>query len=51
MISYLIKTLYSIVFAGPGQFIVNYIKKLTNIDAYDFPKKFTPFKYLNVKQE
>ncbi len=47
VISYLIKASYSLVFAGPAQLLVNYIKKLTNIDIYDFPKKFTPFKYLN----
>ena len=31
---------YSIAFAGPGNLLVNYIKKLTGIDVYDFPKKF-----------
>jgi uncharacterized integral membrane protein (TIGR00697 family) len=50
IISYLIKVTYSIIFAGPANLLVNYIKKQTGIDVYDFPKKFTPFKYLNVKQ-
>lgn len=47
LISYLIKTSYSLVFAGPANLLVNYIKKITGIDVYDFPKSFTPFKYLN----
>jgi uncharacterized integral membrane protein (TIGR00697 family) len=50
MISYLIKVSYSIIFSGPAQLLVNYIKKLTCIDVYDLPKEFTPFKYLNMKQ-
>ncbi len=50
-ISYLIKASYSIVLATPAQLLVNYLKKLTNIDVYDLPKEFTPFKYLKVKQE
>ncbi len=51
VVSYLIKASYSLVFAGPAQLLVNYIKKLTGIDIYDFPKNFTPFKYLNNEQE
>lgn len=49
-ISYLIKTTYSLVFAGPANIVVNYIKKITGIDVYDFPKTFTPFKYSNVNE-
>ena len=44
-ISFLIKVLYSTVFAGPATLLVNYLKKSTGIDVYDFPKQFTPFKY------
>ncbi|MGD9152827.1 MAG: queuosine precursor transporter [Gammaproteobacteria bacterium] len=51
LISYLIKASYSFIFAGPAQLLVNYIKRLTGIDVYDFPKRFTPFKYLNAEQE
>lgn len=51
LISYLIKVSYSVVLAGPANIFVNYIKKLTGIDVYDFPKNLTPFKYLNTKQE
>lgn len=44
--SYLIKATYSVIFAWPGQLIVSYIKKRANIDVYDLPQKFTPFKFL-----
>lgn len=49
-ISYSIKAIYSIAFAGPANLLVNYIKKLTGVDVYDFSKNFTPFKYLKNKQ-
>jgi hypothetical protein len=48
VISYLIKATYSLIFAGPANVLVNYIKKRTGIDVYDFPQKFTPFKYFNL---
>jgi uncharacterized integral membrane protein (TIGR00697 family) len=48
VISYLIKAIYSLIFAVPANVLVNYVKKRTGIDVYDFPKKFTPFKYLNL---
>jgi len=51
LISYLIKASYSFLFAGPAQLLVNYIKNLTGIDVYDFPKKFTPSKYFTQRQE
>ena|SRR3990167_2871685 len=51
LISFLIKAIYSIVLAGPANLLVNYIKKATGIDVYDFPKNFTPFKYSNKNQE
>ena len=44
-ISFSIKVLYGIVLAGPANLLVNYLKNITGIDVYDFPKKFTPFKY------
>lgn len=49
IISYLIKTSYSLILSYPAQLVVNYIKKITGIDVYDFPKKYTPFKYLDEK--
>lgn len=51
IISYLIKASYSLIFAGPANLLVNYIKRITGIDVYDFPKSFTPFKYSNINQE
>lgn len=50
-VSFSIKVLYSILFAGPANLLVNYLKKITGIDVYDFPKKFTPFKYSKENQE
>ena len=44
-ISFSIKAFYSIVLAAPANILVNYLKNLTGMDVYDFPKKFTPFKY------
>lgn len=49
--SYLIKATYSLVFAAPANALVNFLKKITGIDVYDFPKSFTPFKYLNTNNE
>jgi hypothetical protein len=45
MISFSIKVAYSVVFAGPMNLLVNYLKKITGIDVYDFPSRFTPFNY------
>lgn len=47
LVSFIIKATYSIIFAGPANLLVNYIKKITGIDIYDFPKIFIPFKYSN----
>ena len=49
-ISYLIKILYNIVFIVPSQLLVNYIRKVTGIDVYDFNHKFTPSKYYKLKE-
>ncbi len=49
IISYLIKAAYSVVLAWPANLLVDYIKKLTGIDVYDFPKNFTPFKYTSMQ--
>ncbi len=51
IISFSIKASYNIVFIGPASWLVNKIKNITGIDVYDFPKKFTPFKYLKIKPE
>ena len=45
LVSYGIKITYSLIFAGPANLLVNYLKRVTGIDVYDFPKKLTPFKY------
>ena len=50
-LSFSIKAIYSILLAGPANLLVNYLKKITNIDVYDFPKKFTPFQYSNNNEE
>lgn len=50
VISFSIKVLYSIVLVGPVSILVNYLKKLTGIDVYDFPQQFTPFKYIKENQ-
>ena len=50
-ISYLIKVIYSVVLSGPANVLVNWIKKLTGIDVYDFPKNLTPFKYFGSDSE
>jgi hypothetical protein len=50
IISYLIKATYSLFFAVPANVLVNYVKKRTGIDVYDFPQKFTPFKYLHLNR-
>ncbi len=42
LISYSIKISYSLIFSGPAQILVNFIKRKTHIDVYDLPKKFTP---------
>lgn len=50
-ISFSIKVIYSIVLAGPANLLVNYLKKITGIDVYDFPTQFTPFKYARNNQK
>lgn len=50
VISYLIKAIYSLIFAAPTNVLVNYVKKRTGIDVYDFPQTLTPFKYLNLER-
>ena len=49
--SFSIKAIYSIVLAYPANILVDYLKRVTGIDVYDFPKKFTPFKYSKETQE
>lgn len=44
LISYLIKVTYSVIFAWPGNLIVNYIKSTAKIDVYDYPENYNPFK-------
>jgi queuosine precursor transporter len=45
LISYLIKVIYAVIFAGPANLFVNYIKRTTQIDIYDNPlKHINPFK-------
>lgn len=46
LISFLIKALYSVVLAKPANILVDYIKRKTGIDVYDFPKKFTSSKFI-----
>lgn len=48
--SYLIKAFYSATFAGPANVLVNYIKKKTGVDVYDFSPHFTPLKYLPIQK-
>lgn len=51
LLSYLIKASYSAIFAFPANSIVNWMKRKTGIDVYDFPKNFTPEKFANLRQE
>jgi len=51
VISFSIKAIYSLLLAGPANLLVNHLKNITGIDVYDFPKKFTPFKYSSNNQE
>ena len=48
-LSYSIKMLYNIVLVLPTQALVNYIRRVTGIDVYDFNHNFTPSKYYNYK--
>lgn len=45
LVSYSIKACYSLFFSFPANALVNFLKKLTNTDIYDIPKRFTPFHY------
>jgi uncharacterized integral membrane protein (TIGR00697 family) len=44
ILSYLIKVSYAIIFGGPANMLVNYIKRTTKIDVYDDPKIHYLFK-------
>jgi uncharacterized integral membrane protein (TIGR00697 family) len=48
LLSYLIKVIYSIIFAFPGNVIVNYIKQTTEIRRYNSSKNFNPFEQQNI---
>ena len=44
-ISYLIKMFYNITLIFPVQKLVNFIRRVTGIDVFDFNHQFTPSKY------
>lgn len=44
-LSYSIKMIYNVILVIPAQFLVNYIRRATGIDVYDFNHNFTPSKY------
>jgi queuosine precursor transporter len=43
LLSCTIKLVYSVVLAFPANLLTNHVKKVTGIDVYDIPRKFTPF--------
>jgi len=45
VISFSIKIFYNILLAFPANILVNFLKKITGIDVYDFSTNLTPFKY------
>lgn len=47
-ISFGIKACYSAFLALPVSYLVNFLKKLTGMDVYDLPQKFTPFEYARI---
>lgn len=47
IISCVIKIIFTLCFSYPAQVLVNYLKKLTGIDVYDFKNEFTPAKFLH----
>jgi len=49
LLSYGIKMIYNIIFIVPAQIIVNYIRKISDIDVYDFNPKFMPSNYLHLQ--
>ncbi len=49
-ITYLIKVIYSVVLAYPGNMLVNYLKQAFKIDIYDSVNHFNPFKQFTNKQ-
>ncbi len=48
--SYLIKVTYSLIFAGPSNVLVNFIKYKVKIDVYDYPMPHTQFRKRNSSQ-
>ena len=49
-ISYLIKMIYNLAFIAPAQALVNYIRRVTGIDVYDFKHTYTPSKYYKLQR-
>lgn len=47
LLSYSLKIIYTILVAGPANCVVNYLKRVTGMDIYDLPLKFTPLIYFN----
>ncbi len=46
LISYSYKLLFNLISIIPTSLLVSFLKKSESIDIYDFPQRFTPFKYL-----
>lgn len=50
-ISFSIKAIYSMVLAKPANILVDFLKKKTNIDVFDYSKKFSPSDFIKSTEE
>jgi len=49
LFSFIIKLIYSALFAFPANCLVNYIKKISGVDTFDLQENYTPSKFLRNK--
>lgn len=45
--AYFLEILYAIIFVIPAQYLVNVLKRLEGIDAYDYGVSYNPFKFIS----
>jgi len=45
--AYALEIIYAFIFAIPAQYLVNKIRKIENIDAYDYGVSYNPFRYFS----
>lgn len=51
IISYSYKIIFDLLAVIPASFLARFLKHVEGLDIYDFPKRFTPAKYAELKRK